>query len=379
MYNRVLSLSESETNSLFLFGARQTGKTSLLRERFPKCIYYDLLEFDTMMRFRQRPSLLRDLLMDVPNESLVVIDEIQQVPELLNEIHLLISRKQLRFILCGSSARKLRRNSVNTLGGRALPTYLYPLVSAEIPDFNLIRAVNNGMMPAIYPLENPRRQIQAYVDVYLKEEIMAEALVRNLMGFSNFLRAAAITNGEIVNYQNIAQDCGVGAKTVKEYFSILTDTLIGYMIPAYTRTNKRSVVQAPRFYFFDVSIPNFMLNRSELLPGSPEFGHAFEHFFIQELVAYLGYHNSIEPLSYWRTYTGLEVDAVIGEARVAIEFKSVTEVRTSHLKNRKRFAEDFPNARLVIVTLDKLSRKMGNVESYYAYDFLKLLWEGKII
>ncbi|MBR6930562.1 MAG: ATP-binding protein [Bacteroidales bacterium] len=379
MYNRVLSLSESETNSLFLFGARQTGKTSLLRERFPKCIYYDLLEFDTMMRFRQRPSLLRDLLMDVPNESLVVIDEIQQVPELLNEIHLLISRKQLRFILCGSSARKLRRNSVNTLGGRALPTYLYPLVSAEIPDFNLIRAVNNGMMPAIYPLENPRRQIQAYVDVYLKEEIMAEALVRNLMGFSNFLRAAAITNGEIVNYQNIAQDCGVGAKTVKEYFSILTDTLIGYMIPAYTRTNKRSVVQAPRFYFFDVSIPNFMLNRSELLPGSPEFGHAFEHFFIQELVAYLGYHNSIEPLSYWRTYTGLEVDAVIGEARVAIEFKSVTEVRTSHLKNLKRFAEDFPNARLVIVTLDKLSRKMGNVESYYAYDFLKLLWEGKII
>ncbi len=379
MYNRVLSLSESETNSLFLFGARQTGKTSLLRERFPKCIYYDLLEFDTMMRFRQRPSLLRDLLMDVPNERLVVIDEIQQVPELLNEIHLLISRKQLRFILCGSSARKLRRNSVNTLGGRALPTYLYPLVSAEIPDFNLIRAVNNGMMPAIYPLENPRRQIQAYVDVYLKEEIMAEALVRNLMGFSNFLRAAAITNGEIVNYQNIAQDCGVGAKTVKEYFSILTDTLIGYMIPAYTRTNKRSVVQAPRFYFFDVSIPNFMLNRSELLPGSPEFGHAFEHFFIQELVAYLGYHNSIEPLSYWRTYTGLEVDAVIGEARVAIEFKSVTEVRTSHLKNLKRFAEDFPNARLVIVTLDKLSRKMGNVESYYAYDFLKLLWEGKII
>ncbi len=379
MYNRVLSLSESETNSLFLFGARQTGKTSLLRERFPDCIYYDLLEFDIMMRFRQRPSLLRDLLMEVPNGSLVVIDEIQQVPELLNEIHLLISRKQIRFILCGSSARKLRRNSVNTLGGRALPTYLYPLVSAEIPDFNLIRAVNNGMMPAIYPLENPRRQVQAYVDVYLKEEIMAEALVRNLMGFSNFLRAAAMTNGEIVNYQNIAQDCGVGAKTVKEYFSILTDTLIGYMIPAYTRTNKRSVVQAPRFYFFDVSIPNFMLNRSELLPGSPEFGHAFEHFFIQELVAYLGYNNSVEPLSYWRTYTGLEVDAVIGEARVAIEFKSVTEVRVSHLKNLKRFAEDFPNARLIIVTLDKLSRKMGNVESYYVYDFLKLLWEGKII
>ena len=379
MYNRVLSLSESETNSLFLFGARQTGKTSLLREHFPNNIYYDLLEFDTMMRFRQRPSLLRDLLEEVPNGSLVIIDEIQQVPELLNEIHLLISRKQIRFILCGSSARKLRRNSVNTLGGRALPTTLYPLVSAEIPDFNLIRAVNNGMMPAIYPLENPRRQVQAYVDVYLKEEIMAEALVRNLMGFSNFLRAAAMTNGEMVNYQNIAQDCGVSAKTVKEYFSILADTLIGYMIPAYSRTNKRNVVQAPRFYFFDVSIPNFLLNRGELLPGSPEFGHAFEHFFMLELIAYLGYNNSVEPLSYWRTYTGLEVDAVIGEARIAIEFKSVTEVRTTHVKNLKRFAEEYPKARLMIVTLDKFSRKLGNVESYYAYDFLKLLWEGKIV
>lgn len=379
MYNRVISLSESQTNSLFLFGARQTGKTSLLRERFPDNIYYDLLEFDTMMRFRQRPSLLRDLLVEVPEGSLVIIDEIQQVPELLNEIHLLISRKNIRFILCGSSARKLRRNSVNTLGGRALSTTLYPLVSAEIPDFNLIRAVNNGMMPAIYPLDNPRRQIQAYVDIYLKEEIMAEALVRNLMGFSNFLRAAAMTDGEMVNYQNIAQDCGVSAKTVKEYFSILSDTLIGYMIPAYTKTNKRSVVQAPRFYFFDVSIPNFLLNRNDLLPGSTEFGHAFEHFFMQELVAYLGYTNSIEPLSYWRTYTGLEVDAVIGEARIAIEFKSVTEVRTGHVKNLKHFVEDHPNARLIIVSLDKFNRKHGQVECLYAYDFLKLLWEGKIV
>lgn len=379
MYNRVISLSESETNSLFLFGARQTGKTSLLRERFPDSIYYDLLEFDTMMRFRQRPSLLRDLLVEVPDGSLVIIDEIQQVPELLNEIHLLISRKNIRFILCGSSARKLRRNSVNTLGGRALPTTLFPLVSTEIPDFNLIRAVNNGMMPAIYPLDNPRRQIQAYVDIYLKEEIMAEALVRNLMGFSNFLRAAAMTDGEMVNYQNIAQDCGVSAKTMKEYFSILTDTLIGYMIPAYTKTNKRSVVQAPRFYFFDVSIPNFLLNRNDLLPGSTEFGHAFEHFFMQELVAYLGYSNSIEQLSYWRTYTGLEVDAVIGEARIAIEFKSVTEVRNGHVKNLKHFAEEYPNSRLMIVSLDKFNRKHGQVECLYAYDFLKLLWEGKIV
>lgn len=202
-----------------------------------------------MLRFKQRPSFLREIVEELPDNSLIIIDEIQQVPELLNEVHLLISRRQMRFILCGSSARKLRRNSANTLGGRALPCTLFPLVSAEIPDFNLNRAINNGMLPAIYPLENPVRHLQAYVDTYLKEEIQAEALVRNLSGFSNFLKAAAMTDGEMVNYQNIAQDCGVSAKTVKEYFNILTDTLIGYMLPAFTKTQKRGTIQAPKFYF----------------------------------------------------------------------------------------------------------------------------------
>lgn len=215
MYSRYLSLDEAANSSLFLFGARQTGKTCLLLNRFPEAKYIDLLEFDTLLRFKQRPSFLREIVEELPDNSLIIIDEIQQVPELLNEVHLLISRRQMRFILCGSSARKLRRNSANTLGGRALPCTLFPLVSAEIPDFNLNRAINNGMLPAIYPLENPVRHLQAYVDTYLKEEIQAEALVRNLSGFSNFLKAAAMTDGEMVNYQNIAQDCGVSAKTVK--------------------------------------------------------------------------------------------------------------------------------------------------------------------
>lgn len=379
MYNRIISLSEIEKNSLFLFGARQTGKTCLLHEKFPSAIYFDLLETDTLLRFRQRPALLRELLADTTEDSIVIIDEIQQVPELLNEVHLLITRKHFHFILCGSSARKLRRQSANTLGGRALPLTLFPLTSAEIPDFNIIRAVNNGMMPAIYPLDNPRRQMQAYIDVYLKEEIQAEALVRNLVGFSNFLRAAAITNGEIVNYNNIAQDCGISAKTVKEYFSILSDTLIGYLIPAYTNTPKRNVVSAPRFYFFDVSIPNYLLNRENLVPGSIEFGHAFEHVVIQEIIAYLGYTNKTDYISYWHTYTGIEVDVVLGDAKVAIEIKSVTEVRTSHIKNLNRFSEDYPEARLIIVSLDKFSRRMGKVENMYVYDFFKQLWDNKII
>ena len=255
---------------------------------------------------------------------------------------------------------------------------LFPLVSAEIPDFNIIRAVNNGMMPSIYPLDNPRRQMQAYIEIYLKEEIQAEVLVRNLVGFGNFLKAAALTDGEMVNYSNIAQDCAISAKTVKEYFSILTDTLIGYMIPAYSKVPKRNVVLAPRFYFFDVSIPNYLLNRRDLVPGSVEFGHAFEHIVVQEIVAYLGYSNKSDSISYWHTYTGIEVDVVLGDAEVAIELKSATEVRSSHVKNLKRFAEDYPNARLIIVSLDKFSRKLGEVENLYVYDFLRQLWAGRI-
>ena len=379
MYSRYLSLDEAANSSLFLFGARQTGKTCLLLNRFPEAKYIDLLEFDTLLRFKQRPSFLREIVEELPDNSLIIIDEIQQVPELLNEVHLLISRRQMRFILCGSSARKLRRNSANTLGGRALPCTLFPLVSAEIPDFNLNRAINNGMLPAIYPLENPVRHLQAYVDTYLKEEIQAEALVRNLSGFSNFLKAAAMTDGEMVNYQNIAQDCGVSAKTVKEYFNILTDTLIGHMLPAFTKTQKRGNIQAHKFYFFDVGIVNYLLRRNRLESGTAEFGHAFEHLIVQEIIAYLGYTNNNETLSYWRTYTGIEVDAVVGDARIALEFKSSYEIRTSHVKNLKNFGEDYPDARLIIVSQDKFNRKINGVENIYVYDFLKALWKGEII
>jgi predicted AAA+ superfamily ATPase len=224
MYIRKQQLSESNAESIFLFGARQTGKSHLLHTLFPNSIYIDLLETDTKNRFQQQPSLLREVLEKEANNTLVIIDEIQQVPELLNEVHLLISRKQMRFILCGSSARKLKRQGINTLGGRALPENLYPLVSAEITDFDLQRALTNGLLPKIYQSERPTRLLQAYVDIYLKEEIQAEALVRNLKSFSRFMEVAALTNGEIVNYNNIATDCGVSAKTVADYFSILQDT-----------------------------------------------------------------------------------------------------------------------------------------------------------
>jgi predicted AAA+ superfamily ATPase len=376
---RKCKLNNDLEESAFLFGARQTGKSTFLRKNFPKALYFDLLDTELNLRLAKRPGLLYEMLKDEPVEKLVIIDEIPEVPLLLNEVHRLISEKNMRFILCGSSARKLKRKGYNTLGGRALPYYFYPLVSAEIPDFNLQKALTYGMLPPHYLSQNSQQRLSAYIDVYLREEVKAEALVRNLDGFQRFLEIAAITSGEMLNYNNVASDCGISANTAKEYFSILEDTLIGYMVPAYTKVAKRNVIQASRFYFFDVGVCNFLLHRKELQRGTPEYGHAFEHFVMQEIRAYLGYTQSEKQLSYWRTYTGIEVDAVLGEAEVAIEIKSTEEVQNKHLKGLKTFAEEHPECRQIIVSLDRFNRKIGTIETIYVLDFLKKLWNGEIM
>lgn len=378
-YIRILKLEDAVTDSLFLWGARQVGKSTLLESLFPGARYYDLLKNEEFERLLRRPQLLREELQVFDENTLVVIDEVQKIPQLLDEVHWLIVNRGIRFILCGSSARKLRRVGTNLLGGRALKTVMYPFVSSEIPDFNLIRGVNNGMIPRHYMIENPTRRLQAYIGIYLDEEIRMEAQLRNLSSFTRFLEVAAQSCGEIVNYTNIAQDCGVSAVTVKEYFNILEQTLIGYMIPAFTLSKKRRAIGAPKFYYFDVGVANYLLHRNNLKPGSADFGHAFEHFLIQELIAYLGYHYSNEKLSYWRTASGYEVDAIIGDGRIAIEFKSVDEVQSKHTKGLKAFSEDFPDSRLIIVSLDMNRRTMNGVEIIPAMDFLSDLWKGQII
>lgn len=379
MYNRFLNVGDSLDEAVFLFGARQTGKSTLLKVQFPDALMFDLLNSDVQRRFRRNPELLREMLQTKQEGTLVIIDEIQKVPELLDEVHWLMTNRGIRFILCGSSARKLKRNTSNTLGGRAVPVYFYPLVSAEIPDFDIYRAVQNGMLPRHYMVENARVRLRGYVDVYLKEEIQQEALVRELDNFSRFLEVAAIMDGEILNYENIASDCGVSAKTIKEYFRILYDTLIGYEIPAYTKSPKRKVMQSPRFYYFDVGIANYLRGKHDLQRGTDDFGHAFEHLVIQELAAFLSYSNSTERLSYWRTYSGLEVDAVLGDAKVAIEIKSTEEVKAKHKKGLKAFSEEHPDARLILVSLDKMTRVSDGIECLYVLDFLKALWNGKIV
>lgn len=378
MIARIFKLQDAENESVFFFGARQTGKTTLLKELFPNVRYYDLLKSDEFERFSRKPWLLREELQDMPSGELVIIDEIHKLPILLDEVHWLIVNKDLRFILTGSSARKLRRSGVNLLGGRALKNTFYPLVSAEIPDFDLDRALNNGMLPRHYLISDATRRLRGYVGNYLQTEIVEEALVRNLPSFTRFLEAAALTSGEMLVYNNVASDCGVSAVTAKAYFEILTDTLFGFMIPAYTKVVKRRLIQAPKFYLFDVGVTNYLLKRSHLQQGSPEYGHAFEHFIMQELVAYFGYNQRDNEVSYWRTSSGIEVDVVLGDAAVAIEIKSSTEVKDSQLKGLKSFGDDYPHARLVAVSLDKYRRRMDNIEIIPVNEFLTDLWGGKI-
>lgn len=374
MLNRIYQIDKDLSSSVFLFGARQTGKSTILRQQFPEALFFDLLDSNLRKRLQRSPSLLYDTLKDHTADKLVIIDEIPEVPELLTEVHRLISEKNLRFVLCGSSARKLKRKGHDTLGGRAYPIYLYPLVSAEIPDFDIDKAVTYGTLPSHYLSKAPDRMLAAYVDVYLKEEIKQEALVRKMDTFQRFLEAAALTDSEIVNNQNIAQDCGVSATTVNAYFDILEDTLVGYRIPAFAKVMKRRLIHAPKFYFFDVGVANHLLHRKELMRGTAEYGHAFEHYVVQELVAWQHYTHCEEQLSYWRTYTGVEVDIVLGDARVAIEIKATEEVQPRHLKGLKAFEDEYPNSRRIVVSLDRFSRKIGDVECLYVMDFFNMLW-----
>ena len=340
MYNRIFDIENRLDEGMFLFGARQVGKSTLLKQRFPQAVYIDLLNSDLRKRFKQSSALFKEMLVKYPAETLVIVDEIQKVPELLDEVHSLMVDHGLFFILSGSSARKIKKSGANQLGGRAIPEALYPLVSAEITDYDLDRAIQNGMIPRHYTVQNAKNRIKAYVTLYLKEEIIEEAAVRNVDDFERFMEVAAISDGEIINYENIATDCGVSANTVKSYFQILYDSLIGYEIPAYRKVIKRRLTQAPRFYYFDVGVANYLMHRHQLEPGTPEYGHAFEHLVMQEIIAYLGYKGELDQLSYWHAYTGEEVDAVIGDARIAIEMKSTEDVQRKHLSGLKDFSPD---------------------------------------
>lgn len=378
MYKRLFDIEKQLDEAMFLFGARQVGKSTLLQERFEDAVYYDLLLPNIRKSFKRNPELFKEALSSKPAGTLVIVDEIQKVPELLDLVHWLMVNKGLRFILSGSSARKLKKSGANTLGGRAQTRTLFPLVWPEVSDFQIDKAVQNGMIPRHYLTDDATDRLEAYVDVYIKEEILDEASVQDIDAFERFMEVAAISDGEMLNYSNIATDCGVSAKTVKSYYQILYDTMLGYEIPAYRKVIKRQIVQAPKFYYFDVGLSNYLMGRHNLKRGSDDYGHAFEHFVMQEIIAYKGYCRRKNELSYWHTYNGKEVDAVIGDAEVAIEIKSCEQVKTKHKAGLKAFKEEHPECRLILVSLDPITRVSGDKELIYVTDFLRMLWNGEI-
>lgn len=383
IFSRLLQLVLPMGQSAFLWGARKTGKSTYLSSHFPHAVYYDLLKTENFTRFLAAPYLLREEVMALsePQSSLpIIIDEIQKIPQLLNEVHWLIEHQARGFILCGSSARKLKRGAANLLGGRAWRFHFYPLVYKEIPDFQLLRALNQGLIPSHYLSSYPTRHLRAYVNDYLIEEIQGEGLVRNLSAFARFMELMGYTSGQQLNYANIARDCGVDAKTVKAYYQIVEDTLLGYLIYPFHKKIKRELIQAtPKFYLFDTGVAGYLKGRTLQDLRGNEAGDAFEHFIFMELRAYLGLQESDLPIQYWRSKQGHEVDFVLYHGDLAIEVKLSSSPHKTDLKGLLAFCVDYQPKYALVVCQAPRKRVIedptgGRIEILPWQEFLENLW-----
>ncbi len=380
---RLLDIALPERQSAFLWGPRKTGKSSYLKERFPHSLVYDFLRTDLFIELGMQPSRLRQQLLarsDVVLRHPVILDEVQKIPQVLDEVHWLIENKGLRFILCGSSARKLKRGRANLLGGRAWRFEMFPLVSAELKSLDLLRCLNHGMIPAHYLGENANRSLRAYTHDYLKEEVFAEGLARNLPAFSRFFSAMGYSHGELINYSNIARDCGVDSKTVKEYYHILVDTLLGTMVePFKTRQGRQVISRAAKFYLFDVGVAGAIIRRKIPEAKGEQFGRAFEHFIFMEIAAHSSYSELGYEINFWRTKSGLEVDFVLGRGEVAIEVKGTARVDRRDLRSITSFHQEHSPRQALVVCNERVERVVSDVRIVPWRRFLEDLWGGAVI
>jgi len=380
---RILDITLPKRQSAFLWGARKTGKTTYLKMRFPDSIVYDFLKTDLFFEITKRPALLREQLLAKSKDLLkypIILDEVQKVPQVLDEVHWLIENKNLQFILCGSSARKLKKSHTNLLGGRAWHYEMFPFTTAEIKEFNLLQVLNRGMIPDHYLQDNYKMSQKAYVEDYLKEEILAEGLTRNIPAFSRFLEAFGYSHGELTNYSNIARDCGVDAKTVKEYYQILVDTLLAVRIEPFRKRQSRQIItKASKYYFFDVGVAGFLRKRQLEEEKGIEFGKAFEHFILMEICAYRSYSKKYFDINFWRTKTGLEVDFILGKGEVALEVKGANRIDKNDLKGSMAFREEYSPKRSIVVCNEKEKRIYRNIEIIPYRMFLEELWRGEVI
>lgn len=364
-------------NSFFLFGPRGTGKSYWIKKTLGDVRLFDLLDSDVHDRLMRRP---RQLAEEIPSGvKQVVIDEIQKIPRLLDEVHRLIEERGIRFLLTGSSARKLKRGGANMLGGRAWESAFYPLTAAEIPGFDLLRYVNRGGLPKVYLSGFPDEDLKAYARLYVQEEVKAEALTRNIGNFVRFLDVLALSNGREINYQNIANDAGVPPRTVESYLSVLKDTLMGFELAPFLATRSRKAITRSKFFFFDIGVVNALTKRTPISAGNPAFGDAFEHFIVMETRACLGLKGKDLPLQFWRTKNGFEVDMVVGDA-LAVEVKSTRQASPHHLKGLRALKEEGLVKGYALVSLDPVTREMlPGIKAYFWKDYLKLLWEGRLL
>lgn len=378
-YPRLLDLPDLVARkSAFLFGARSTGKTWLYQRSLKPARVYDLLNAQTLRRLLLRPGLLYEECRS-PGE-LVVVDEVQKIPELLNEVHRSIEGKGARFLLTGSSARKLKRSQPNLLGGRATQAELLPLTSREIPVFDLFRYLNHGGIPRHYsaPPEQIHNELDDYVSLYLKQEILDEALTRSLEGFSRFLDVMALHSGDELAIENFASDCAIKASTFRNYIDVLKDTLIGFEVPPFLSTRKRKAITRSRVYLFDVGVAGFLSGRGMLAPKHPLAGKAIEHFVAMEIRAFLAYRRIRKPLMYWRSTSQFEVDFIVGRD-IAIEVKAAELVHERMLKGLRALSEEGLVKRHIVVSLDPRPRVIDGVEVLPLEEFLRQLWSGELV
>jgi predicted AAA+ superfamily ATPase len=374
--DRILDLSLPANRSAFLWGPRKTGKTYWINRHFADSVIIDLLKTDVFADYASRPSLLRERYQE--HKGLIVIDEIQMVPDLLNEIHWLIENTDVSFLMTGSSARKLRRRHANLLGGRAWRYTMAPLTYAETEGFDLEHIVVSGLLPPHFLSSDPVQDLRSYVADYLKEEIAAEAVIQNIPAFAEFLRVAALTSGELLNYTNVGRETGVSAKVVRNYFQILEDTLLGFRIPPWRKVSNRRLIETEKFYLFDVGVANYLARRVPRI-GTPEFGNSFEHYILMELKAYQAYRNPELDIRYWRTSTGFEVDFILGDMNVAIEVKGSHRIHSTHTRGLRALLEEHRVKEAVIVCLEKQPRRPDPYIEVLPWKvFLETLWSGEL-
>ena len=364
-----------QKKSCFLFGPRQCGKTSLVRETLPDAHVFDLLSGDTFTRLARNSNYIEETCGD---GRPVVIDEIQKMPSLLDEVHRLIEEKGIRFLLTGSSARKLRKGGVNLLGGRARIRNLHPFSASELgTSFNLDRALSHGLVPGIWGSDDPDEDLAGYVSLYLEQEIMQEGATRNLPAFSRFLEVAALSSGEQINYQAIASDAQIARSTVQEYFKILKDTLLAREVPVWQKGRSRKTVETAKFYLFDTGVAHRLQGRRELVPGTAEYGHAFESWILHEISSYADTFRRDAEIAYWRTRTNLEVDFVV-DGEVAIETKTTRNATKDDLRGLRAIGEEGQFLHRILVCREPRPRDVEGIVILPWQEFIARLWSGEL-